>query len=70
MLAAAAAQGIFAETLRFVHPLPGRPANLLLFAGGRRRGEGPRVLPPLRLYDAPGRYSAEAAAVFRGLLRK
>ncbi len=70
MLAAAAASGIFAETLRFVHPLPGRPANLLLFAGSRRRGGGPRVLSPLSVYDAPGRYSPETAAVFRGLLRK
>ena len=70
MLASAAASGIFAETLRFVHPMPGRPANLLLFAGSRRRGGGPRVLPPLCVYDAPGRYSPETEAVFRGLLRK
>ncbi len=70
MLGLASASGIHAETLRFVHPLPGRPANLLLFAGSRRRGEGPRVLPPLFVCDAPGRYSAETVAVFRGLLRK
>ncbi len=70
MLARAAAAGIFAETLRFVHPLPGRPANLLLFAGSRRKGGGPEVLPPLCVYAAPGRYSPEAEAIFRGLLRK
>lgn len=70
MLALASASGIFAETLRFVHPMPGRPANLLLFAGSRRKGGGPEVLPPLCVYAAPGRYSPEAEAVFRGLLRK
>ncbi len=70
MLASAAASGIFPETLRFIHPLPASPANLLLFAASRRRGGGPRVLPPLRVYDAPGRYSPETVAVFRGLVRK
>ncbi len=70
MLARAAAAGIFAERLRFVHPLPGRPANLVLFAGSRRKGGGPEVLPPLCVYAAPGRYSPEAEAIFRGLLRK
>jgi len=70
MLAVASASGLSAETLRFVHPMPGRPANLLLFAGSRRKGAGPEVLPPLCVYAAPGRYSPEAEAVFRGLLRK
>ncbi len=70
MLAVAGDAGIHPERLRFVHALPGRPANLVLFGGGRRRGEGPEVLPPLCVYAAPGRYSPEAEAVFRGLLRK
>ncbi len=69
MLALARASGIFPETLRFVHPMPGRPANLLLFGGSRRRGAGPEILAPLCVYAAPGRYSSEAKAVFRGLLR-
>lgn len=70
MLALVAASGLFAERLRFVHPFPGRPANLVLLAGGRRRGGGPEVVPPLCVYEAPGRYSPEARAVFRGLLGK
>src|SRR5512143_993709 len=70
MLARASASGIFAETLRFVHPMPGRPANLLLFAGSRRQGGGPGVLPPLCVYASPGRYAPETEAIFRGLLRK
>lgn len=70
LLALAAASGMTAERLRFVHPLPGRPANLLLFVGGRRGGGGPEVLPPLCVYDAPGRYSPEARSIFRGLLRR
>ncbi len=70
MLAVARDFGIYPGRLRFVHPLPGRPANLVLFGGGRRRGEGPEVLPPLCVYAAPGRYSPESEAVFRGLLRK
>lgn len=70
ILALASASGMAVERLRFVHPLPGRPANLLLFAGSRRGKGGPEVLPPLCVYAAPGRYSPEAEAVFRGLLRK
>ncbi len=70
MIAVARDAGIHPERLRFVHPLPGRPANLVLFGGSRRRGEGPEVLAPLCVYAAPGRYSPEAEAVFRGLLRK
>ncbi len=70
MLAEASACGFYPERLRFVHPMPGRPANLVLFAGSRRRGEGPEVLAPLVLYAAPGRYAPETEALFRGLLRK
>jgi len=70
ILALASASGLSVETLRFVHPMPGRPANLVLFAASRRKGGGPDVLPPLCVYAAPGRYSQEAQAVFRGLLRK
>lgn len=70
LLERAGASGLFAERLRFVHPVPGRPANLVLFSGSRRRGGGPEVLPPLCVYEAPGRYSPEALAIFRGLLRR
>ncbi len=70
MLALARDSGIFPGKLRFVHPMPGRPANLLLFGGSRGRGEGPEILPPLCVYAARGRYSREVDAIFRGLLRK
>jgi tRNA1(Val) A37 N6-methylase TrmN6 len=70
MLSFAEAERIFPETLRFVHPYPDRPANLLLFAGGRRKARELTVLPPLVIYAEKGRYHPEVERIYRGILKK
>lgn len=70
MLSCAGAESIFPETLRFVHPFPDRPANLLLFGGSRRRASEISVLPPLVVYAEKGRYHPEVERIYRGILKK
>lgn len=67
MLACAAAERIFPDTLRFVHPYTDRPANLLLFAGSRRKPPEFSVLPPLTVYAEKGRYHAEVERIYQAL---
>ena len=55
--------GLPATTLRFVHSLADRSAELVLVASKKRDGRGApslTVVPPLYLYDAPGTYTPEA----------
>lgn len=66
-LACAESSGIFPEVLRFVHPRAGLPANLLLFAGSRRKPAELRVLPPLVVYAEKGRYHPEIEGIYRKL---
>ena len=67
ILACAAAERIFPDTLRFVHPYPDRPANLLLFAGSRRKAPEFSVLPPLAIYAEKGRYHPEVERIYQAL---
>ncbi|MBM2827522.1 MAG: SAM-dependent methyltransferase, partial [Actinobacteria bacterium] len=67
ILACAAAERIFPDTLRFVHPYPDRPANLLLFAGSRRKAPEFSVLPPLTIYAEKGRYHPEVERIYQAL---
>lgn len=67
ILSCAAAAGIFPERLRFVHPYADRPANLLLFAGSRRKSQEPTVLPALAVYASSGRRHPELERIYRGL---
>lgn len=67
ILARAAAAGIFPDRLRFVHPYADRPANLLLFAGSRRKAPELSVLPSLAVYASDGRYHPEVERIYRGL---
>jgi tRNA1(Val) A37 N6-methylase TrmN6 len=67
ILSCADAAGIFPERLRFVHPYPDRPANLLLFAGSRRKAPELTVLPPLAVYAEKGRYHPEVERIYRSL---
>lgn len=67
MLACAEAERIFPDTLRFVHPYPDRPANLLLFAGSRRKAPEFSVLPPLIVYAEKGRYHPEVERIYQSL---
>lgn len=69
MLSAARDAGIFPEAVRFIHPFPERPANLLLFAGGRRKTADLSVLPPLVVYEGKGRYTAEVERIHREALK-
>lgn len=67
ILACADKERIFPETLRFVHPYPDRPANLVLFAGSRRKAPGFSVLPSLAVYSEKGRYHPEVERIYQGL---
>jgi len=67
MLSCAETEGIHPQALRFIHPYAGSPANLLLFAGGRRRVPEFRVLPPLVVYAEKGRYHPEVERIYRGV---
>ncbi len=69
ILSCAASSGIFPERLRFVHPGAGRPANLLLFAGSRRKARPLSVLPSLAVYADKGRYHPEMEEIYRRLIR-
>ena len=68
ILSCAAAAGIFPERLRFVHPYADRPANLLLFAGSRRKTPGLTVLPALAVYASSGRLHPETETIYRRLI--
>ena len=67
ILACAAAERIFPDTLRFVHPYPDRPANLLLFAGSRRKPPDLSVLPPMTVYAEKGRYHPDVERIYQAL---
>jgi len=67
ILSCAGESGIFPETIRFVHPYEGRPANLLLFAGRRRKVSELSVLPPLVVYAGRGKYHPEVERIYRGI---
>jgi tRNA1(Val) A37 N6-methylase TrmN6 len=67
ILSVAADAGIFPERLRFVHPYEGRPANLLLFAGRRRKVPELTILPPLAVYEGRGKYHPEVERIYRGI---
>lgn len=69
ILSCAASSGIFPERLRFVHPCAGRPANLLLFAGSRRKARPLSVPPPLAVYSEKGIYHPELEEMYRRLIR-
>ena len=67
ILACAENESIFPETLRFVHPYPDRPANLVLFAGSRRKAPEFSVLPSLAVYLEKGRYNPEVERIYQAL---
>ncbi|HEU5361577.1 MAG TPA: methyltransferase, partial [Candidatus Deferrimicrobiaceae bacterium] len=64
-----AAAGIVPETVRFVHPYAGSPANRVLVACSRRKAPELTVLPPLVVYSARGRYHPEVEGIFAGFFR-
>ncbi|MBI5420523.1 MAG: methyltransferase, partial [Deltaproteobacteria bacterium] len=70
MFACGAAAGIVPESLRFVHPYAEKPANLVLYAGSRRRAPDLVILPPVVVYAGKRRYHPEVDSIYRGLLKK
>ncbi|HKV56458.1 MAG TPA: methyltransferase [Candidatus Binataceae bacterium] len=48
------------KRIRFVHPLPGRPATIVLMEARKGGRVEVKIEPPLLLYDRPGAYSNEA----------
>ncbi len=52
------------KRLRFVHPRPGREANLALIEAVKQGGPGLTVLPPLFLKDADGAPSEEYRTIY------
>ncbi len=57
--------GLEAKRLRLVHPMPGKAAKLLLVEGVRGARPGLAVEPPLYVYGADGRHSAEIMAYYQ-----
>ncbi len=51
------------KRLRFVHPLPERPARLILVEARYHGKSGVEILPPLILHDATGSYTEEARRI-------
>ncbi|MBO4930250.1 MAG: methyltransferase [Clostridia bacterium] len=52
------------KRLRFVHPRPGKEANLVLLDAVKEGGEGVTVLPPLFLKDTDGLPSEEYREIY------
>lgn len=67
ILSCAENERIFPEMLRFVHPYPDRPANLVLFAGSRRKAPEFSILPPLAVHAEKGRYHPEVERICQAL---
>lgn len=54
------------KKLRLVHPAPGKAANMLLAEAVKHGEPGLDVLPPLTVYGADGRYTAELNEIYFG----
>lgn len=52
------------KRLRLVHPAPEKVPNLVLVEGMKDGGEELKFLPPLYVYDADGKYSAEIDEIY------
>lgn len=57
------AAGLETRRLRMVHPVPGRPAKMVLLEAIKARKGPVEVMPPLHLYDASGNYAEEARRI-------
>ncbi len=66
LLRALTDQKLYISSMRFVHSLADRSAELVLVAARKGDGRGTpalEVLPPLYVYTAPGDYTAEASRI-------
>jgi tRNA1Val (adenine37-N6)-methyltransferase len=53
------------KVIRFVHPMPGRPATLVLIEARKGGGVEAKIESPLFLYERPNVYSSEAIEILR-----
>lgn len=56
--------GIEPKRMRLVHPAPGKAPNLVLTEGMKDGGEELKLLPPLYVYGADGKYSSEIDRIY------
>ena len=59
LVGALTAEGLEPRRLRMVHPVPGRPARMVLLEAVLGHKAALEVLPPLQLFDGSGGYTAE-----------
>lgn len=59
-------KGLPVTRIRLVHPYTGAAANLVLVAGMKGEGAGAETLPPLFIYESPGRYGPELRTIYAG----
>lgn len=64
LLAALSEKGLEPKRIRFVHPLPGRKASVLLVEALRGGKRGMIVEPPLFIGDGGGNYTDELLAAY------
>lgn len=64
ILCAMRGYGIEPKRLRFVHPSPYKTANLVLVEGMKDGGAELKMEPPLYVFDADGKYSAEIDSIY------
>ena len=53
------------KRLRFVHPLPGKDASMILMSAMKQGREGLVVVPPLFITDEQGSYTPDLLAAYR-----
>lgn len=58
--------GMEPKRLRFVHPFADRPAKMVLVEAAKGVKAGLTVLPPLAIYQAPGKYDPEILSYYSG----
>ncbi|MBL3539114.1 methyltransferase [Aminivibrio sp.] len=64
LLASLSEQGLEPKRIRFVHPLPGRKASVVLVEALRGGKPGMTVEPPLYIEDGRGNYTEELLAAY------
>ncbi len=58
--------GLEPKRLRFVHPFADRPAKMVLVEAAKGVKPGLTVMPPLSIYQAPGKYNPEILSYYSG----
>jgi Predicted O-methyltransferase len=59
IMAAMSRKGIEPKRIQFVHPRIDKPANMVLIEGSNGGHPGLRVLPPIAVYGADGKYTKD-----------